>query len=212
MSLTQAKLAEMAHVSQQTIQKIEASLIKIPRNIEIYAELLNVSPEWLMFGTENTPESRPVNMREAWNQKDPNWAPVLEWNELIQWLTASAPALDMDPKTRDFVPNPLIGQPHRKHVFAVRVQNDAMAPPTGNTLTFQLGTILIVDPYLCKNVKSGNYVVGYRPGTTDPLFRQFIAEGGKMYLKPLNPQYPTEEIDSTFMVLGVVIARLDALV
>ena len=81
--------------------------------------------------------------------------------------------------------------------FALRVTGDSMAPE------FWDGCIIIIEPRL--SARHGQYaVVDYASETT---FRQYLEEGGRRYLKPLNDTYETVEITGSFTVRGVVIQR-----
>ena len=81
--------------------------------------------------------------------------------------------------------------------YALRVTDDSMAPE------FWEGCIIIIEPRL--SVRHGAYaVVDYDNDTT---FRQYVEEGGRRYLKPLNEQYAAIEITGPFQERGVVIQR-----
>lgn len=49
--LTQDQLATLCGLTQQALQAIEVGKIKQPRRIEKIAKALNVTPEWLLFGS-----------------------------------------------------------------------------------------------------------------------------------------------------------------
>lgn len=51
LGLTQQKLALLAGVKQQTIQRIESGSSHRPRHLIEIAEALNCSPKWLLHGT-----------------------------------------------------------------------------------------------------------------------------------------------------------------
>jgi SOS-response transcriptional repressor LexA len=81
--------------------------------------------------------------------------------------------------------------------YALRVTDDSMAPE------FWEGCIIIIEPR--HSAQSGQYaVVDYANDTT---FRQFVEEGGRQYLKPLNENYTAIEITGPFTVRGIVIQR-----
>lgn len=81
--------------------------------------------------------------------------------------------------------------------YALRVTDDSMAPE------FWEGCIIIIEPR--HSAQSGQYaVVDYADDTT---FRQFVEEGGRQYLKPLNEKYAAVEITGPFAVRGIVIQR-----
>ncbi|MDH4133333.1 MAG: S24 family peptidase [Gammaproteobacteria bacterium] len=81
--------------------------------------------------------------------------------------------------------------------YALSVTDDSMAPE------FWKGCIIIVEPRL--SAAHGVYaVVDYANDTT---FRQYVEEGGRRFLKPLNENYETIELTGPFSVRGVVIQR-----
>jgi SOS-response transcriptional repressor LexA len=81
--------------------------------------------------------------------------------------------------------------------YALRVLGDSMAPE------FWDGCIIIVAPRL--HAEPGQYAVVDYAG--DTVFRQFVVEKGRQYLRPLNAAYETVEITGSFAVRGVVIQR-----
>lgn len=218
LGLSQGKLAEQCGWGKFAAGRIANYESKNPgthRNpkasdIKILAKVLNTTPEHLQFGVAE--EKQATSMQDIWATQPKTYVPILEWSEIIQWLTNDAPPLPMEEPGREFVPNPIFDQPERRRIFAVRVKNDTMCATSGNALTFPPHTILIADPSLCQKFYSGHYLIGYRSRAVEPIFRQYIEDGDKAYLKPLNPQYPMEEMARDFSVLGVVIARLDSLV
>lgn len=81
--------------------------------------------------------------------------------------------------------------------YALRVTDDSMAPE------FWEGCIIIIEPRY--TAVSGQYaVVDYANDTT---FRQYVEEGGRQFLKPLNEKYAAVEITGPFSVRGIVIQR-----
>ena len=84
--------------------------------------------------------------------------------------------------------------------YALRVIGDSMAPE------FWDGCIVIVEPRM--TARSGQYVVADYAGET--TFRQYVEENGQRFLKPLNEQYESVQIQGAFSVRGVVIQRAGA--
>ena len=81
--------------------------------------------------------------------------------------------------------------------YALRVTGDSMAPE------FWDGCIIIIEPRLY--ALHGQYaVVDYAGDTT---FRQFVVEGERHFLKPLNESHETIELSGPYTVRGVVIQR-----
>lgn len=90
------------------------------------------------------------------------------------------------------------------HAFALRVSGDSMTSPYPGERSFPEGTILIVDPD--RSAHAGDYVVAKDVHTQRATFKKLVADAGRWYLKPLNPAYPTVEIDDPAMrVIGRVI-------
>ena len=87
--------------------------------------------------------------------------------------------------------------------YALMVEGDSMVSATG-AHSFPPGTVLIVDPE--RGTNAGDYVIAKDVQTQKATFKQLTTDGSRWYLKPLNPQYPTIEIDDPAMrVIGRVI-------
>lgn len=90
-----------------------------------------------------------------------------------------------------------------KHGYALLVEGDSMVSQTG-VHSFPPGTVLIVDPERAAN--AGDFVIAKDVQTQKATFKQLTTDGARWYLKPLNTQYPTIEIDDPAMrVIGRVI-------
>ena len=81
--------------------------------------------------------------------------------------------------------------------FALQVLGDSMEPE------FSDGMIIIVEPG--NTVSSGCYVVAQHQN--EYLLRQFVLDGARCLLKPLNERYPTLELESMQAIRGRVIQR-----
>jgi SOS-response transcriptional repressor LexA len=46
--------------------------------------------------------------------------------------------------------------------------------------------------------------------STEATFKEYYEDDGKKYLKPINPQYPTSEMDDDSIIIGVVIGSFVA--
>lgn len=88
--------------------------------------------------------------------------------------------------------------------FALRVDGDSMTSPVPGRLSFPEGTVLIVDPN--RAAGAGDYVIAKDVQTQRATFKQLATDGGRWFLRPLNPAYPTVEIDDpAIRVIGRVI-------
>jgi SOS-response transcriptional repressor LexA len=91
-----------------------------------------------------------------------------------------------------------------KNAFALRVVGDSMTNPIQGRMSFPEGTIIIVDPG--RAAGPGDYVIAKDVQTQQATFKQLATDGGRWYLRPLNPAYPTVEIDDPAVrVIGRVI-------
>ncbi len=89
--------------------------------------------------------------------------------------------------------------------YGLVVTGDAMIAAFG--ISFTPGCKVIVDPGQRDNIKSGDKVVAKIEGVDGVLFRVFIEEAGKRFLKPLNAQY--DNITDDFHILGKVIQKVE---
>lgn len=81
--------------------------------------------------------------------------------------------------------------------FALQVLGDSMAPE------FCEGQVIIIEPNGV--IKSGCYVFAVYEG--EYIFRQLLIEQNRYFLRPLNEQYPTLEIEGLAVVKGVITQR-----
>lgn len=88
--------------------------------------------------------------------------------------------------------------------FALRVNGDSMTSPNPGDRSFPEGTVLIVDPGRAAN--AGDFVIAKDVATQQATFKRLAYDGGRWFLKPLNPSYPTVEIDDPALrIIGRVI-------
>jgi SOS-response transcriptional repressor LexA len=90
------------------------------------------------------------------------------------------------------------------NAFALVVEGDSMKSPYPDGLTFLPGTIIVVDPN--RSASAGDFVVAKDVMTQKATFKKLVYDAGRWFLKPLNPAYPTIEIDDpAIRVIGRVI-------
>lgn len=82
--------------------------------------------------------------------------------------------------------------------FALRVTDDSMEPE------FKANCIIIIDP--TGLVEDGAFVIAEYNDA--PIFRQLKKDADRYYLKPLNGNYPTVELEAGLAAIkGVVVQR-----
>jgi SOS-response transcriptional repressor LexA len=112
-----------------------------------------------------------------------------EWRKIMQSATA-----DISRKT---IAMHVRGNPD---CFGVLVENDVMYPE------FKKDDALIVDPH--KNPVSNNFVVVRLLETNENILRQYVTDGSKIHLIPLNSLYDKITTSSDkIKILGVVICK-----
>ncbi|WP_040263729.1 helix-turn-helix domain-containing protein [Pseudomonas massiliensis] len=88
-----------------------------------------------------------------------------------------------------------------EHGFWLKVRGPSMTAQGG--ISFIEGMVILVAPGF--DVEPGNYVVAKLVDTDEATFKQYIWDSGKAYLKPLNPAFPTVEVDDTWVIVGKVV-------
>ncbi len=81
--------------------------------------------------------------------------------------------------------------------YVLMVLGDSMLPEFGE------GDVVVIYPN--NTVRNGSYVVAYH--NNDYIFRQFIIEHERCYLKALNSAYPTVEVSGVEVVKGVIVQK-----
>ena len=160
------------------------------------AEALGVSHRWLQDGEgpmANGPSSADVS---AWVPT--GRVPVVSWELVAGMDDASSFARALE-SSEDWAPT-LKSPP--KGAFAVRLDSDAMAAPSGSAMSFPRGTIMVVDP--ARRAAAGDVVIARDPTTGWPTCKRLVSDAGRWLLVPLNPAYPSAAIESVERaVLGV---------
>jgi len=194
--MSQEDAATAAGVSQGTVGNLESGIRKKPRDLLSLARAVRARPEWLENG------------RGPWEVDDANVASVDLGKAvpLISWVQAGT-FCDVEdwlpPGEADEWVEPQASTPG-KHAFALRVVGDSMTSPIPGDRSFPDGAVIIVDPE--RSAGPGDFVVAKDVDTQQATFKRLMHDGGRWFLKPLNPSYPTVEIDDPgIRVIGRVI-------
>lgn len=85
--------------------------------------------------------------------------------------------------------------------WALIVEGDSM--DDGTEKGIPEGWTIVVDPD--RTPLPNSFVIAKDVTTQQATFKKLVTDGGRWYLKPLNPQYPMTEIDDPALrVIGVV--------
>ena len=122
--------------------------------------------------------------------------PIIGWSQVP---TDRHTGLDQhDLRFEGLLPCPV---PCSQGTYVLRVKGASMEPKFAN------GDLIFVDPAIA--AESGRYVVVRLPGSDEADFKQLIVEGGRQYLKALNPDWPDRitELEPSAVVCGVVVFK-----
>lgn len=167
---------------------------KVAREIEI---AFNKPHGWLDLPHEQEITSTDVNI------SDPipligKLIPVISWVQASTWT--STEAIPSDTQFEEWLPpNPKCG----KNGYGLEVVGESMLPD------FRPGDKIYVNPdFQINDLKTGDLVIVKRDGNKEATFKKLIIESGKMYLQPLNPNWPEKMIlfQKEYSLIGNVVA------
>lgn len=193
LQLTEQQFAEKVGVSRGAVQQWEREGGTAPRraNQKAVADLLGLSVAELMGGGES-------NVREL---EAGRRVPLISWVEagLLNDISDPFHPGEADEWVIASESRPSDGS------FALRVTGASMTnPDPEGTYSFPEGTVLLVDPN--RSVDPGDFVIAKDIETQQATFKRLAFDGGRWYLRPLNPNFKTVEIDDPKLrVIGRVI-------
>ncbi|MET3998852.1 LexA family transcriptional regulator [Marinobacterium sp. MBR-109] len=162
-------------------------------NLQKLCAVLRCAPEWLQFGVGGGIEPT-SNVAPAYF-KEPRKFPVISWVQAGEW----SEAIDMfHPGDADQWESSdcNVGE----NAFWLRVVGDSMTAPSG--LSIPEGHMILVDP--ASPADNGSLVIAKLTDSDEVTFKKLVIDAGQKYLKPLNPNYRTIEINGNCRIVGVV--------
>ncbi|QHF39628.1 peptidase S24 [Pseudomonas sp. S34] len=127
---------------------------------------------------------------------------------VISWVAAGAWAEAVEPFPPGFSDRYELSDYNSKGpAFWLEVKGDSMTSPVGTSITE--GTLILVDTEA--DVQSGKLVVAKLADSDQATFKKLVDDGGRRYLRPLNPAYPTEMCAENCRIVGVVVRALQKL-
>jgi transcriptional regulator with XRE-family HTH domain len=169
-----------------------------PGDITLIADALNADPNWLLFGRGENPMLVDTDMGKIRKSIPEGKAPIIEWNEIIDWNLGEADIFLN--KNWKYIDSP---NPKNKKIFALIIKGESMI---GSPKSFNPGSLIFIDPEA--EAINTDYILVKKPNVKEPILRQLLIEGGKYYLKPLNSDYKIEE-KKDYIFCGVVIDHRD---
>ena len=174
------------------------------RAAESLCAKLELSPRWFEQGlAAGEGEMVPAAAREPSNVSPAHLrarVPIINWVQAGCWAEIE-PGFDLS--NTDNWHEVYNGSPGR-HAFALVVEGDSMVSPYPGERSFPPGTVIVVDPDRGSN--AGDYVVAKDVANQRATFKRLAHDAGRWFLRPLNPSYPTLEIDDpAIRVIGRVV-------
>ncbi|CRM94462.1 LexA repressor [Pseudomonas sp. 22 E 5] len=158
------------------------------------AHELKIAPAALLL-----PDESPSNISPAAQPSKSFRYPVVSWVAAGAWAEAVEPYPAGISDTYEFSEYDSKGP-----AFWLTVKGDSMTAPAGQSITE--GTLILVDTEA--EVAPGKLVVAKLPDSNEATFKKLVSDGGRLFLKPLNPSYPIEAVDENCRIVGVVVQAL----
>ena len=193
---SEGELSRRSGVPQPTIHRILTGESLSPRreNVERIARALQVSQDWLFFGTDQNVTAQ-AKASSLW-ASPPNQAKKYP---LISWVAAGAWQESCDnfhPGDADeWIESPENAGPHG---YWLTVKGPSMQPD------FPEGSRILVRPEGF-DLSSGKLCIARLKDSGETTFKQYLRDGGAAYLQPLNPAFPIMPITENVEIIGVVI-------
>ncbi|PNA93088.1 MULTISPECIES: LexA family transcriptional regulator [unclassified Pseudomonas] len=174
-----------------------------PENIYALAKATGFHAKWLAIGEGPEQEGHPeANVRPV---AQPN---LMYRYPVISWVAAGAWAEAVEPFPPGFSDRYEISDYQAKGpAFWLEVKGDSMTSPIGQTIAE--GTLILVDTEA--DAFHGKLVIAKLGNSNEATFKKLVEDGGRKYLKPLNPAYPTEVCTEDCRIVGVVVRALQKL-
>lgn len=204
-----SRLAAAVGVSSATVSDWRKGNIKTMEatNAAKVCDFLCISLTWLFLkkGPSGLENESPVQNPHIYNVENgpdvKGYVPVISWVQAGDW---SEIVDNFQPGDADeWMPCPVS---HTQQTYALRVRGVSMYNQYERT-TFHEGDIIFVDPN--KHPENGSLVVVRLDDAKEATFKKLVIEGGKQYLRALNPSWPEPiiEINGNATICGVVIFK-----
>ena len=196
-------IADHVGVKQPTVSQWEADLM-VPRgeSLKKLEEILKTNSDWILHGKGN-PDARYVLVQPDSQEfkaisLNTKRIPVLSWVQAGAWndIGCDDPAMTCTEWTET-------SADVSDHAFALIVRGDSMTN-SSNPRSIQDGAKVVVEPIFDPEQLNRKIVVAMLEGSSEATIKEFIQDGPVKFLKPLNPAYPSMQINGNCRVVGVV--------
>lgn len=199
--LTQKALALKAGVEQPVISQLETGKNLQSAHLPKIAHACGVSAIWL---SENIGQM--INSVATESNVGESHQPVESYRyPVISWVAAGAWAEAVEPYPAGFSDRYEFSEYDSKGAaFWLEVKGDSMTSPVGQSITE--GTLILVDTEA--EAAPGKLVIAKLPDSNEATFKKLVNDGGKLFLKPLNPAWRIEPFTEDCRIVGVVVRAL----
>ena len=195
------------HKTTQAISKwLNGEAMAEADSMVALCDWLKVRREWLEYGVlpkEQTADGIKHQLQVGENSNVSGLMQRFGKVPLISWVQAGAwceTICNFEPyDTEDWVSCPV---PISSSGYALKVLGDSMTNP-GPGRSYPTGCIIFVDPEIQAN--TGDRVVARVPRTNEVTFKVLDSDAGRVYLRPINPQYPIIDITEETHICGKVV-------
>lgn len=195
LGLSQASLAELVGVAQQSIFKIESGVTTKPRNIIPLASSLECSPSWLLTGKGLSNPDQGLTSSENLVIPLLKRVPLISNVQAGDWQNVQLNLAEEEFEWQ-FTPAKVSDD-----AFALRVTGNSMTNPFGSP-SIPDGSIVIVEP--CSAPDSGKIVVATLNDEPQATIKKLEIDGPNKFLIPLNPSYQPIPINGNCRIVGFV--------
>lgn len=163
-------------------------------SLEQLSRILKTTPLYLRYGFDPASAVEVSNVAPT-HFKEPRKFPVISWVQAGEW----SEAIDMfQPGHADQWEASDSNVSNQS--FWLRVVGDSMTAPSG--ISIPEGHMILVDPSAAAD--NGSLVIAKLMDSHEVTFKKLVLDAGQRYLKPLNPNYRTIEINGNCRIVGVV--------
>ncbi|WP_434603627.1 helix-turn-helix domain-containing protein [Pseudomonas sp. Z4-7] len=170
-----------------------------PENLYALAKATGFRAEWLAIGEGDEQEVSEANVSSTAQPTLSSRYPVISWVSAGAWSKAVEPYPAGISDRYEFSEYNSKGP-----AFWLEVKGDSMTSPVGQSVTE--GTLILVDTEA--EAAPGKLVIAKLPDSNEATFKKLVNDGGKLFLKPLNPAWRIEPFTEYCRIVGVVVRAL----
>lgn len=197
--LKQAEVAEAVEIDQTTLSRIETGKSGTDQDmLSRLAVLYGVRVSEIYAAIEEELAVRePAATYWPRKMEGITTVPLIGWVQAGLWTDTKEP-IPAD-QVEEWVPT---SAKVSNRAYALQVEGESMINPRGSP-SFPPMCRIIVEP--SRVAQPGDFVIAQVDLESAATFKKLTQDGGRLYLTPLNAQYPTLSVDSNVRILGVVL-------